>query len=104
MLVRNIRSTIDRYFDHAGIKGAKVNDIRHTFIAHHLMAGTSLQTVLRAVGHKRISTTEKYFDHIEKDSEAIVENIKKRVFEFSKGLPQFDDLTLILLELVKYQS
>ncbi len=69
MLVRNIRSTIDRYFEQAGIKDAKVNDLRHTFIAHHLMQGTSLQTVSRVVGHKRISTTEKYLEHVERETE-----------------------------------
>src|SRR5690606_8465424 len=31
-LVRNIRTAIDRYFRLAGIKEAKVNDLRHTFI------------------------------------------------------------------------
>jgi len=40
LLIRNIRTAIDRYFRIAGIEGAKVNDLRHTFIAHHLMAGT----------------------------------------------------------------
>ncbi len=65
LLVRNIRSTIDRYFKAAGIKGAKVNDLRHTFIAHHLSQGVSLQTVSKVVGHKRISTTEKYLEYIE---------------------------------------
>lgn len=69
MLVRNIRSTIDRYFEQAGIEDAKVNDLRHTFIAHHLMQGTSLQTVSRVVGHKRISTTEKYLEHVNRETE-----------------------------------
>lgn len=68
MLVRNIRSTVDRYFKLAGIKDAKVNDLRHTFIAHHLSQGTSLQTISRIVGHKRISTTEKYLEYIEREN------------------------------------
>lgn len=69
LLVRNIRSTIDRYFKIAGIENAKVNDLRHTFIAHHLTQGTSLQTVSKIVGHKRISTTEKYLEYIERETE-----------------------------------
>lgn len=69
LLVRNIRSTIDRYFKLAGVENAKVNDLRHTFIAHHLAQGTSLQTVSKIVGHKRISTTEKYLEYIEKETE-----------------------------------
>lgn len=62
LLIRNIRTAIDRYFRLAGIKDAKVNDLRHTFIAHHLMAGTSLVLVSKLAGHKRLSTTEKYLD------------------------------------------
>lgn len=61
-LVRNIRSSIDRYFRLAGIENAKVNDLRHTFIAHQLMSGTPLIYVSKLAGHKRLSTTEKYLE------------------------------------------
>lgn len=64
LLIRNIRTAIDRYFKIAGIVGAKVNDLRHTFIAHHLAAGTSPVLISKLVGHKRISTTEKYLEFI----------------------------------------
>ncbi len=64
LLIRNIRSAIDRYFRLAGIKDAKVNDLRHTFIAHHLAAGASPVLVNKLVGHKRIATTEKYLEFI----------------------------------------
>lgn len=73
LLIRNIRTAIDRYFRIAGIDGAKVNDLRHTFIAHHLMAGTSITTLSKLVGHKRLSTTEKYLELV-KDKQ--VENVK----------------------------
>lgn len=64
-LVRNIRTALDRYFRLAGIKGAKVNDLRHTFIIEQLRAGTPLVYVSQLVGHKRITTTEKYLKLIE---------------------------------------
>lgn len=64
-LVRNIRTAIDRYFRLAGIKSAKVNDLRHTFIVEQLRAGTPLVYVSQLVGHKRITTTEKYLKLIE---------------------------------------
>jgi site-specific recombinase XerD len=64
LLIRNIRTSIDRYFKLAGIDNARVNDLRHTFIAHHLMSGTPLTVISKLVGHKRISTTEKYLDFI----------------------------------------
>lgn len=64
-LIRNIRSNLDRYFRIAGINDAKVNDLRHTFIAHQLAAGIPLVYVSKLVGHKRLSTTEKYLEFIE---------------------------------------
>lgn len=64
-LVRNIRTAIDRYFRLAGIKEAKVNDLRHTFIVEQLKAGTPLVYISQLVGHKRITTTEKYLKIIE---------------------------------------
>lgn len=64
-LVRNIRTALDRYFRLAGIKEAKVNDLRHTFIIEQLKAGTPLVYVSQLVGHKRITTTEKYLRMIE---------------------------------------
>ncbi len=60
--IRNMRSAIKRAFSRAGIKNATVNDIRNTFIAHHLANGVNVLTVAKIVGHKRISTTEKYMD------------------------------------------
>lgn len=68
LLVRNIRSTIDRYFKLAGIENAKVNDLRHTFIAHHLTQGVSILRLSKISGHKRLSTTEKYLQYIEQPS------------------------------------
>lgn len=65
-LVRNIRTAIDRYFRLAGIKNSKVNDLRHTFITEQLKAGTPLVYVSQLVGHKRITTTEKYLKLIDK--------------------------------------
>lgn len=63
-LIRNIRTAVERYFRLAEIKGAKVNDLRHTFIAHHLKHGVSLVLLSKIVGHKRLSTTERYLEFV----------------------------------------
>lgn len=65
LLVRNIRTAIDRYYRKAGIGGAKVNDLRHTWVAHHLSAGTSIVLISKVAGHKRLSTTERYLTLIQ---------------------------------------
>lgn len=64
LLVRNIRTAIDRYFRLVGIKGAKVNDLRHTWVTHQLSSGLSLTVVSKLSGHKRVSTTEKYLQYV----------------------------------------
>jgi len=63
-LVRNIRTSMERYFRLAEIKNAKVNDLRHTFVAHHLKQGVSLILLSKILGHKRLSTTERYLDFV----------------------------------------
>lgn len=66
LLVRNIRSSIDRYFREAGIENAKVNDLRSTFIAQQLKAGVDVVTVSKIAGHKRLSTTERYLEFVDR--------------------------------------
>ena len=65
LLIRNIRTAIDRYFRMAGIKGAKVNDLRHTWVAHQLQSGVPMTMVSKLAGHKRLSTTERYLQFIQ---------------------------------------
>jgi len=71
-LIRNIRTIINRYFRQASIKDATVNDLRHTFIAHQLSNGASVVLIQKLVGHKRLSTTEKYLGLITPTPEAKV--------------------------------
>jgi integrase/recombinase XerD len=63
-LIRNIRTAVERYFRLAEIKEAKVNDLRHTFVAHHLRHGVSLMMLSKVLGHKRLSTTERYLQYV----------------------------------------
>ncbi|HQI13038.1 MAG: tyrosine-type recombinase/integrase [Candidatus Shapirobacteria bacterium] len=70
LLARNIRSLLNRYFNKADIRGIKVNDLRNTFIVFQLKAGVPLDIVSQVVGHKRISTTEKYLELIDTKEES----------------------------------
>jgi integrase/recombinase XerD len=63
-LIRNIRTSVERYFRLAEIKNAKVNDLRHTFVAHHLKHGASIVILSKMLGHKRLSTTERYLEYV----------------------------------------
>ena len=72
-LIRNIRTAVERYFRLAEIKDAKVNDLRHTFVAHHIKHGVSLTVLSKVLGHKRVSTTERYLQYVpERGKEASV--------------------------------
>ncbi len=65
-LVRNIRTTMERFFKIAGIEKAKINDLRNTWIVHQLNEGVSPLLLQKLAGHKRLSTTEKYLQFVEK--------------------------------------
>lgn len=62
LAVRNIRAAIDRYFHKAEIPGYSVNDLRTTFIVENLKAGVDIVLLSQVVGHKRLSTTERYLE------------------------------------------
>lgn len=68
LLIRNIRTAIDRYARIAGIKDTKVNDLRHTWVAHQLQSGVPMTVVSKLAGHKRLSTTERYLQFIQGQS------------------------------------
>lgn len=60
LAVRNIRAAIDRYMQKAEIPQYSVNDLRTTFIVENLKAGVDLVLLSHVIGHKRLSTTERY--------------------------------------------
>lgn len=60
IIIRNIRSSIDRGIDKAGIKNACVNDLRNTFIVQQLTKGVPLELITDYVGHRSKSTTQRY--------------------------------------------
>lgn len=62
VLIRNIRTAINRAFKKAGITNATVNDIRNTFIVFQLENGIKLEKLAEIVGHQKPSTTEKYLE------------------------------------------
>jgi site-specific recombinase XerD len=69
LLIRNIRQIVCRCFREVGIENATVNDLRNTFIAHQLMNGASVEYIAKLVGHKRLSSTERYLNLIKQEAE-----------------------------------
>lgn len=69
MLIRNIRQIVHRCFLDVGIQNATVNDLRNTFIAHQLTNGASLEYIAKIVGHRRLSSTERFLNLIKTEAE-----------------------------------
>lgn len=69
MLIRNIRQIINRCFSDIGIQNATVNDLRNTFIAHQLTNGASLEYIAQIVGHRRLSSTERFLNLIKSEAD-----------------------------------
>jgi site-specific recombinase XerD len=57
---RAIQQLVGKYLDEAGIRGASVHTLRHTFATHHVAQGTSLRTVQEVLGHADLKTTSIY--------------------------------------------
>lgn len=77
MLIRNIRASMERLFKRAGLKDVTVNDLRHTFTAHQLSAGVSVNTVRQVAGHKTPSTTQKYLKYLKMDKGGSKETLEE---------------------------
>lgn len=65
LLVRNIRTSINRAFRKAGIQDATVNDLRNTFIIEQLKNGLKVDKLAEIAGHKRLTSTKKYLEILE---------------------------------------
>ena len=76
LAVRNIRAAIDRYMQKADVPNYSVNDLRTTFIVENLKTGVDLVLLSNVVGHRRLSTTERYLELAE-----INESGKKQTLE-----------------------
>jgi len=62
LAVRNIRAAVDRYLQKAEIPNYSVNDLRTTFMIENIKAGVDLVLLSQVLGHKRLSTTERYLE------------------------------------------
>lgn len=69
LLIRNIRQIITRCFREVGIENATVNDLRNTFIAYQLINGASIEYIAKIVGHRRLSSTERFLNLVKEETE-----------------------------------
>lgn len=68
ILIRNIRQIINRCFREVEIQRATVNDLRNTFIAQQIVSGASLEYIAKIVGHRRLSSTERFLTLVREET------------------------------------
>lgn len=66
---RGVQLLVARYGRAAGIEGLHPHVFRHSFGTHMLDGGADLRTIQAAMGHERISTSERYL-HVSAESVA----------------------------------
>jgi site-specific recombinase XerD len=59
---RGIENLVGKYLQEAGIAGASVHSLRHTFATQQVKRGTKLDVVRKALGHSSLKTTSIYVD------------------------------------------
>ena len=57
---RSIELLVSKYLQEAGILGASVHTLRHTFGTHSVKRGTNLRVIQEALGHASLETTSLY--------------------------------------------
>jgi site-specific recombinase XerD len=57
---RAIQRIVQKYMSKAGIEGARVHALRHTFATHMVRKGTNLRVIQEALGHTSLQTTSVY--------------------------------------------
>ena len=57
---KDLRASLDKAAEKAGIERFRFHDLRHTFASHLAMAGVDLKTVHELLGHKTIEMTLRY--------------------------------------------
>ena len=73
MYSADARAMLRKYYAKAGIQGATVHTLRHTFCTHHAAAGTNLVVIQRAAGHASLTTTQRYLHLVDRMMEKSLE-------------------------------
>ncbi|MDH3674373.1 MAG: tyrosine-type recombinase/integrase [Anaerolineae bacterium] len=72
---RAIQYLVEKYMQEAGIEGASVHTMRHTFGTHHAAKGTDLKVIQETLGHNNLATTSIYVSLAKKaQRQALQEN------------------------------
>lgn len=67
---RNLQEVLYRILDKAGIKGATMHTLRHTYATRCFEAGVDIKAISEQLGHKDVKTTSDIYVHLFEDTKA----------------------------------
>ncbi|MBM6887586.1 tyrosine-type recombinase/integrase [Pseudoflavonifractor phocaeensis] len=67
---RNLQEVLYRILDKAGIKGATMHTLRHTYATRCFEAGVNIKAISQQLGHKDVKTTYDIYVHLFEDTKA----------------------------------
>ncbi|ADD69309.1 integrase family protein [Denitrovibrio acetiphilus DSM 12809] len=57
----------ERLRKEAGLEDVRIHDLRHSFASTAISGGINIEFISKLLGHKRITTTEYYYAHVQND-------------------------------------
>lgn len=57
----------ERIRKEAGLEDVRIHDLRHSFASTAISGGINIEFISKLLGHKRITTTEYYYAHVQND-------------------------------------
>ena len=57
----------ERIRKEAGLEDVRIHDLRHSFASTAISGGINIEFISKLLGHKRITTTEYYYTHVQND-------------------------------------
>ena len=67
---RNLQTSLEKIFTRAGIEGATMHTLRHTYATRCFEAGVDIKAVSEQLGHANVKTTYNIYVHLLDDTKA----------------------------------
>lgn len=83
----------ERLRKEAGLEDVRIHDLRHSFASTAISGGISLEFLSKLLGHKRTSTTEYYYAHLQNDP--LIEAANKIATKISSARKSKNKLELV---------
>ena len=94
---RNLQWILYRILEKAGIEGATMHTLRHTYATRCFEAGVDIKAISEQLGHKNIKTTYNIYVHLLEDTKEKGINKLGEIDKFIKMEEKASTSTIIIL-------